>query len=77
MTGSTAERQRAATAPLGVTPSAVGSWHTWDVPQAEQCGPGAPLRLRLTPKDVARLDGTLAGQGQPGGGSRRPAGSWE
>jgi DNA invertase Pin-like site-specific DNA recombinase len=54
---------RAAAHRLGVAPSALGHWRTWGFLHAEQRGPGAPLWVRLTPWDLARLDGTLAAQG--------------
>jgi DNA invertase Pin-like site-specific DNA recombinase len=54
---------RAAAALLGVAPSALGHWRKWGFLHAEQRGPGAPLWVRLTPWDVARLDGSLAAQG--------------
>jgi DNA invertase Pin-like site-specific DNA recombinase len=54
---------RAAATRLGVAPSALGHWRTWGFLHAEQRGPGAPLWVRLTLQDVARLDGTLAAQG--------------
>jgi len=53
----------AAAARLGVAPSALSHWRKWGFLYAEQRGPGAPLWVRLTPEDVARLDGTLAAQG--------------
>jgi hypothetical protein len=52
-----------AAARLGVAPSALSHWRTWGFLHVEQRGPGAPLWVRLTPEDVARLDGTLASQG--------------
>ena len=52
-----------AAARLGVAPSALSHWRKWGFLHAEQRGPGAPLWVRLTPEDIARLDGTLAGQG--------------
>jgi DNA-binding transcriptional MerR regulator len=52
-----------AAARLGVAPSALSHWRTWGFLHAEQRGPGAPLWVRLTLEDIARLDGTLAGQG--------------
>jgi hypothetical protein len=52
-----------AAARLGVAPSALGHWRTWGFLYAEQRGPGAPLWVRLTPEDLARLDGSLAAQG--------------
>ena len=48
---------------LGVAPTALGHWRKWGLVHAEQRSPGAPLWIRLTPEDVARLDGTLAAQG--------------
>jgi DNA invertase Pin-like site-specific DNA recombinase len=53
----------AAAARLGVAPSALSHWRKWGFLYAEQRGPGAPLWVRLTPEDLARLDGTLAAQG--------------
>jgi hypothetical protein len=52
-----------AAARLGVTPSALAHWRKWGFLYAEQRGPLAPLWIRLTPEDVARLDGTLGAQG--------------
>jgi hypothetical protein len=54
---------RAAAHRLGVAPSALGHWRTWGFLHAEQRGPGAPLWVRLTSWDVARLDGSLAAEG--------------
>ena len=52
-----------AAARLGVTPSAIQQWAHLGVLRAEQMAPGAPLWVRLTEEDVARLDGTRAAQG--------------
>jgi hypothetical protein len=52
-----------AAARLGVTPGAIQQWAHLGVLRAEQMAPGAPLWVRLTEEDVARLDGTRAAQG--------------
>jgi DNA invertase Pin-like site-specific DNA recombinase len=48
---------------LGVAPTAFTHWRTWGFVQAEQRGAGAPIWLRLTEEDYARLDGSLGKQG--------------
>jgi hypothetical protein len=52
-----------AAAHLGVVPSALAHWQRWGFLHGEQQGPGSPLWVRLTAEDRARLDGTLAAQG--------------
>ncbi|MBI3968527.1 MAG: hypothetical protein HY329_23070 [Chloroflexi bacterium] len=48
---------------LKVTPGALDHWRRWGFLHAEQRQAGAPVWVRLTADDVARLDGTLAAQG--------------
>jgi hypothetical protein len=48
---------------LGVTPSALDHWRRWGFLHGEQRGAEAPVWVRLTPADRARLDGTSAAQG--------------
>jgi DNA invertase Pin-like site-specific DNA recombinase len=52
-----------AAARLGVVPTALAYWGRLGFVQMEQQGKGAPLWVRLTDHDRARLDGTLAAQG--------------
>jgi len=54
---------RAAATTLGVTPSALDHWQRWGFLTVAQHGKLAPLWVRLTEEDQARLDGTLAAQG--------------
>lgn len=54
---------RTAAKRLGVEPTALDHWRRWGFLQTEQRGAGSPLWVRLTPEDIARLDGTLAAQG--------------
>src|SRR6185437_2416715 len=49
---------------LEVTPSALDHWRTWGFLHGEQRQADAPVWVRLTADDVARLDGTLAAQGR-------------
>jgi DNA invertase Pin-like site-specific DNA recombinase len=53
----------AAAAQLGVAPGALAHWRKWGFLQVEQKGPDSPCWVRLTAKELARLDGTLASQG--------------
>ncbi len=48
---------------LGVVRTALGHWQKWGFLQVEQRGAGSPLWVRLSAEEIARLDGTLAGQG--------------
>jgi DNA invertase Pin-like site-specific DNA recombinase len=48
---------------LGVSPSTLDHWRKWGFLHVEQRGADAPVWVRLTPDDRARLDGTLAAQG--------------
>jgi DNA invertase Pin-like site-specific DNA recombinase len=54
---------RFAAALLRVEPTALAHWRRWGFVHVEQRGAGSPLWIRLTPADIARLDGTLAAQG--------------
>jgi DNA invertase Pin-like site-specific DNA recombinase len=48
---------------LQVTPSALDHWRRWGFLHVEQRQPDAPVWVRLTADDLARLDGTFAAQG--------------
>ncbi|MBI2760575.1 MAG: recombinase family protein [Chloroflexi bacterium] len=48
---------------LGVEPTALDHWRRWGFLPMEHRGAGSPFWVRLTPADIARLDGTLAAQG--------------
>jgi DNA invertase Pin-like site-specific DNA recombinase len=48
---------------LEVTPSALDHWRKWGFLHGEQRQADAPVWVRLTADDVARIDGTLAAQG--------------
>ena len=52
-----------AAARLGVVPTALAEWGRLGFLHMEQQGKAAPLWVRLTDDDLARLDGTLAAQG--------------
>jgi hypothetical protein len=54
---------RTAAARPGVVPTALAHRRRWGFVRAEQRGPGSPLWIRLTPEDVARLDGAMAARG--------------
>lgn len=54
---------RAAAALLAVSPGALHHWRRWGFIHAEQKGGDTPVWVRLTPADIARLDGTAAAQG--------------
>jgi len=53
---------RSAAASLGVSPSALRHWQRWGFLPADQKGADTPVSVRLTPDDIARLDGTAAAQ---------------
>jgi hypothetical protein len=55
---------RSAAASLGVSPAALRHWQRWGFLQADQKGADAPVWVRLTQDDLARLDGTDAAQGR-------------
>jgi hypothetical protein len=54
---------RTAAALLAASPGALQHWRRWGFLHAEQKGGDTPVWVRLTPEDIARLDGTAAAQG--------------